>query len=271
MTPKIKHYFVDEAGDLTLFDKKGRIIVGKEGSSNLFMVGSASVSNPSEASVRLNNLRSQLLSDPYFKDVPSMQSKYNKTAICFHAKDDLPEVRREVFKLLPQLGVKIYVDIKRKTDLAVFAQNYFRFHKAKLRDNELYDYMIKVLFRNNLHKADENYICFSRRGKSDRTQALANAIKNAQLEFETFRNKKSDKQINIISKYPSEEPCLQIIDYYLWALQRLFEKGEDRFFNLLKNDFRIIRDLDDKRKGNLGAIYYDRNPLELKKIKPVQS
>lgn len=56
----------------------------------------------------------------------------------------------------------------------------------------------------------------------------------------------------------------------MWAVQRMFERGEDRFFNLLKNDYRIIRDLDDKRMSTLGAIYYDRNPLEIKKIKPVQ-
>ncbi|RPI12868.1 MAG: hypothetical protein EHM58_19555 [Ignavibacteriae bacterium] len=129
--------------------------------------------------------------------------------------------------------------------------------------------MVKVLFRNCLHKADENHICFARRGKADRTQALENAIRNAQQEFEKFRNKKSDKLVLIDCKYPSEETCLQIIDYYLWALQRLYEKGEDRFFNLLKKDYRIIRDLDDKRENRVGAVYYDRNPLELKKIKPV--
>ena len=40
------------------------------------------------------------MSDPYFNGVPSMQAKARKTALAFHAKDDLPEVRRDVFTLL---------------------------------------------------------------------------------------------------------------------------------------------------------------------------
>jgi hypothetical protein len=40
------------------------------------------------------------LADPYFKGVPSMQADAKKTALFFHAKDDLPEVRREVFRVL---------------------------------------------------------------------------------------------------------------------------------------------------------------------------
>src|ERR1700675_4162201 len=92
-----RHFFVDEAGDLTLFDRRGRIIVGHEGVSKTFMVGVAYLPDPEGAKRTLDALRADLLADPYFKDVPSSQPASRKTAICFHAKDDLPEVRREVF------------------------------------------------------------------------------------------------------------------------------------------------------------------------------
>lgn len=36
---KIRNYYVDEAGDLTLFDKKGKVMLGKNGVSNTFMIG----------------------------------------------------------------------------------------------------------------------------------------------------------------------------------------------------------------------------------------
>ncbi|NOG99236.1 MAG: hypothetical protein HND52_14865 [Ignavibacteriae bacterium] len=39
-----KNYFVDEAGDLTLFNKRGKIILGSEGVSNFFMLGVAEIS-----------------------------------------------------------------------------------------------------------------------------------------------------------------------------------------------------------------------------------
>ena len=95
-----KHYFVDEAGDPVLFDSKGRILIGSEGCSRYFAVGLLDVPDPAALAADLERLRAELLADPYFKDVPSIQAEARKTALYFHAKDDLPEVRREVFKLL---------------------------------------------------------------------------------------------------------------------------------------------------------------------------
>ena len=37
--PSTRHYFVDEAGDGTLFDGKGRVLIGSEGCSRFFILG----------------------------------------------------------------------------------------------------------------------------------------------------------------------------------------------------------------------------------------
>ena len=103
----IHHYFVDEAGDLTLFGERGQRVIGREGVSRVFMVGVAHISDPINAALELNRLRDELLNDPYFKNVPSMMPQERKTAIFFHASKDLPEVRYRVFKLLSQLETKV--------------------------------------------------------------------------------------------------------------------------------------------------------------------
>lgn len=265
---KINFFFVDEAGDLTLFNKKGQILVGNEGVSKCFIVGFTYIPNPRLVKFELEKLRKALLADPYFKDVPSMQLQSKKTALLFHAKDDLPEVRREVFKLLPQFNVKVQVAIKRKGELALFAKQMFDLTNQKIKENEIYDELIKRLFRNVLHKAQENVILFARRGVSNRNIALEQAIQNAKRNFEIAYNKKSDKPVKIYSSYSHESYGLQVIDYYLWALQRMFEKGEDRFFELVKNDYRLIMDLDDTRNKPYGEWYSDSNMLALKKLKP---
>ena len=95
-----RNYYVDEAGDGNLFDRKGRIVVGKEGCSRFFILGLLDVAKPEELAFDIQELRKRLLTDPYFSGVPSMQPSSKKTAFAFHAKDDLPEVRREVFSLL---------------------------------------------------------------------------------------------------------------------------------------------------------------------------
>jgi hypothetical protein len=117
----VNNYYVDEAGDLTLFDKRGRVIVGQEGVSRLFMVGVAHLPDSQMAHQKLESLRAALLSDAYFKGVPSMGADAGKTALYFHAKDDLPEIRREMFKLLPELGAKVQVAIRRKETLVNMA------------------------------------------------------------------------------------------------------------------------------------------------------
>ena len=116
---EIRHYFVDEAGDLSLFNKKGQVVVGRQGVSRLFMVGVAHIPDPSQAQRVLDTVRAALLADPYFKGVPSMQPSARRTAICFHAKDDPAEVRREVFKVLPTFGAKVQVSYCQKSLMAL--------------------------------------------------------------------------------------------------------------------------------------------------------
>lgn len=265
------HYFVDESGDLTLFNKNGTVIVGNEGVSKMFMVGVAHLPDPSYVHSELESLRNELLNDPYFRGVPSMQPSAQKTAICFHAKDDLPEVRREVFKLLSNLEVKVQVAIRQKAKLADAAKNLYRMG-SKLQQNAIYDDLVKRIFKNMLHKADGNTITFAHRGKSMRQEALGKAINRARMNFEKSRyGIKIASSTEISAANPSNSAGLQVIDYYLWALQRMYERGEDRFFSLLASDYRLIMDLDDTRNRPYGEWYSDSNTLSLEKIKPEAS
>lgn len=124
-TPLIHHYFVDEAGNLTFFNKCGQIIVGKPGASKCFMVGVVRLPDPVMADQALAELRTNLPADPRFQHIPSMQPSARKTALFFHAKDDYCEVRSEMFKLLPKLGAKVTVAIRRKMDIAQDSQQLY--------------------------------------------------------------------------------------------------------------------------------------------------
>ncbi len=116
--PAIRHYLVDEAGDPMLFNRKKRLIVGNEGSSRYFILGKVDIDDPSSVMCELESLRQRLLADPYFQGVPSMQPERKKTVLGFHAKDDLPEVRREVFKLLCDAPIKFYAVVRDKKVIA---------------------------------------------------------------------------------------------------------------------------------------------------------
>ncbi len=271
-TPEgIKHYFVDEAGDTTLFDATGAAIVGRPGVSNAFIVGVADVPDPVAARTSLESLRRSLLADPYFRGVPSMQPSAGKTADAFHAKDDVQEVRRDVFRLLPTLEVKVQVAFRRKSVLAAEAQRHFRATGRKTVAGEIYDDLIKRLFKNLLHRGSMHEVCFARRGKSDRQEALTAALTRAQTNFRATWNTDQCQPFHVRSSVPSQDTGLQVIDYYLWALQRLLERQEDRYFSLVAGQFSLIMDLDDKDDAPYGKYFTAANPLSLEKIKPLKS
>lgn len=268
---QFRHYFVDEAGDLSFFDKKGRIIVGQPGVSKYFMVGVAQIADPEQVAWELDALRSSLMSHPRYKGIPSMQPKAKKTAIAFHAKDDYAEIREKVFELIQSFDIKVFVAIRSKADLADTAKVGFKSLGKKLEQNAIYDDLIRRLFKNLLHKADLIQIAIARRGKEAREEALEQAIDQAQRNFETQWRISSNSSILIEPAYPSQVAGLQIIDYYLWAVQRLYEREEDQFFRPLAKKYRLVMDLDDRRNKPYGEWYCDRNPLMLEKLRGARS
>lgn len=262
--PSIRHYFVDEAGDGTLFNTFGCIIVGTEGCSHFFILGLLDVSEPEALSHEMEELRAQLLADPYFKGVPSMQPETKKTALAFHAKDDIPEVRREVFNLLLRHKLRFFAIVRDKRKVVEYVrQRNERDPLYRYNPNELYDYLVRRLFKNLLHKDDEYNIHFARRGKADRTAALRHALETARQRFSTQSGISCSAPIHVIPSTPPVCAGLQAVDYFLWALQRLYERREDRYVGLLWPAFRLVHDLDDTRQAKYGVYYSRKKPLKL--------
>jgi hypothetical protein len=265
-TEKMAHYFVDEAGDPNLFGRRGKVLVGSEGCSYYFMLGLLHVEDPESLARELNGLRKDLLADPYFAGVPSMQPAEKKTAIAFHAKDDVPEVRKEVFSLLIKRNdIRFYAVVREKLKLITYVQqknisdpNYH------YNPNELYDYLVRRLFRDHLHLHDDYQVHFAKRGSSDRTSALTKALQTAQNTFAQKYNKTDPfPPIHVIPSLSRDDPSLQAVDYFLWALQRLFEQHEERFIKLIWPSVRLVIDLDDYRKAKYGKYYNEKLPLTM--------
>lgn len=258
----LRYYFVDEAGDPMLFNRRKRAVVGQDGCSTYFILGLLDITDPQRLDQELTALREQLLADPYFKDVPSMQPERKKTAVAFHAKDDLPEVRREVFRVLMGHDMKLFAvirDKRRVLDL-VRRQNEksprYRYHP-----NQLYDRCVSRLFKERLHKDDGYLICFARRGAKDRTAALKAALEKARSNFRLKWNVASTAPIEVIPQVSRSESGLQAVDYFLWALQRLYERNEGRYWEFVWPSVSLVHDVDDTTRNDYGVYYSQRNPL----------
>jgi hypothetical protein len=257
-----KRYFVDEAGDPTLFNRRKQIVVGQEGCSTFFILGLLDVKSPDGLGRDLTELRQRVLADPYFKGMPSMQLNRKKTAVAFHAKDDIAEVRRDVFAVLMQHDMHFFAVVRDKRRIVQLVREHnLKQPKYRYHPNQLYDRCVSRLFKERLHKEDEYRIVFAKRGTADRTAALLKALENARNNMRKSWGIEGKAPIEVVASVPTIDPSLQAADYFLWALQRLFEKKEGRYWEFVWPKVSLVHDIDDVRRNKYGEYYSQRNPL----------
>lgn len=251
------YFFVDESGDPTFYDRHGNLIVGKQGVSPILIVGFIKTKDSESIRFKLLKLRKQIASDTYLQGIPSLR----KTLTAFHAKDDCPEVREKVFKTKVNFSFTAELFVARKI------QNIFnkRHHR---NENEFYDDLISKLFETKLHLAKNNKIYFAVRGSKTRQIPLEQAIQKAKDNFEEKWNKKIDTTVNIYPQSPSGEPCLQVIDYINWAIQRAFIKKEMRFYQFVEKKIKYLVDIYDTDRYPKN-FYSKKNKFDISKISPL--
>lgn len=93
----IRHYLVDEAGDGTLFNRHGCIIVGTEGCSRFFILGLLDAANPDALALEIQTLRADLLADPLSSKLPPEATR------AAQAKGQAGEFEITVARVLPEL------------------------------------------------------------------------------------------------------------------------------------------------------------------------
>jgi hypothetical protein len=191
-------YFVDESGDPTFYDRHGNLIVGQEGCSPILILGFVETQSPEVIRQEIIKLQNQFVNEPYFQDFPSIK----KTAVAFHAKDDVPEIRYEFFKLLAKQDFEAQVIVARKIE-RVFRNN---FHS---RENEFYDHLVMQLFQKTLHRYAQNHIYFSKRGSRNRQTPLMKALEHG---MKSFDRRAADATYTFQAQTPQGEPLLSVVD-----------------------------------------------------------
>ena len=262
------HYFVDESGDGVIFDSKGRVLIGTGQVQDYFILGMVECGDLPGLERDLTKLRADLLADPYFKGVPSMQAEDEKTAVFFHAKDDVPEVRREVFKLLLRHEFNFYGIIR--TMSAVHRRVAARNHRDptyRYAPSELYDSAVRRLFDKKLHTQPAYKVIFASRGKA-RTRSLREHLLHAQAHSRKAAGTYPDAMVEVCAMPSKASAGLQMADYCLWALQRLFSRNEDRYLSLIWPKVALLVDADDTSEKPYGTYHtHKRPPLDLEKMK----
>ncbi len=251
------HRFLDEAGDTTFFGKKKKVILGDIGVSKCFILGMVKFKEPLDfIRKKVIELQLEIESNPFF-ETPSLLKKKNSTGGYYlHATDDIPEVRLKMFELIATFNCSFEAVVGRKS-----LERYVEKHKEK--EEYFYADMLSHLLKNKLSKSEKIVLHISERGKSTKNLNLELAYKKAiqRLQKKGGEQNKGNKIVFNVN-VPTAEPLLNVADYFCWCIQRLFEKGEVRYYNLLKDKISLVVDLyDSANYENFKNYYGPKNQL----------
>ncbi|MGO8766920.1 MAG: hypothetical protein ACLQSR_17520 [Limisphaerales bacterium] len=245
------HHFLDEAGDTTFFGKGHVPVLGQEGVSRCFGPGMVRFAAPVEEVRRhVKQLCRAVETDEYLNRIPSVAKRVKSGGFFFHAKDDSPEVRERLFKWIRDTDCSLEMIVGRK-----IPSQFARKHNS--RDSEFYADLLSHLLKNKLKLGQRQIINIAERGKTTRNQVPKLAMT---IACERFAKKQDAAEIcsEIVFNVqtPRTEPLLCVPDYLSWTVQRVFERGEMRHYDFVRERISLVIDLYDVERYEGSRNYY---------------
>jgi len=250
---EVSHRFLDEAGDPTFF-KKGRVLaIGQQGISLTFSLGMTRFKGDlSVIRTALRRMQDEITHDEYLNRIKSVSKKIAKGGFFFHATDDPPEVRERMFRFIRSLDCSLEMVVARKIP-ALFAK------KHHSRESEFYADLLSHLIKTKLKTDQRLVLNIANRGSSTQNINLTLALDKARERFgKRWGNKDIRSSVVFNVQTPRTEPLLCIADYLCWSVQRVFERGEMRHYDFVKEKVSLVVDLYDTENYAGGKNYYTR-------------
>ena len=222
------HRFLDEAGDTTFYGKGKIPLLGTEGVSKYFILGMLTI-NESLHTLRkkIAELQNNIASDPYLFDIPSIQKKKKNIGYFLHAKDDVPEVRKMAFELIKSIDCSFNAVVGRK-DYSVYEK------KHNGNQAEFYADLLSHLLHSGMNDFKKLVLNVAQRSRCTTHTNLEKGLQKA-IAISKYRYPDSADFCTMVFNVqkPTTEPIINLTDYFLWALQRKVERGENRYVDFL--------------------------------------
>ena len=260
-----RHRFIDEMGDTTFYGRKRRLILGEEGVSLSFGLGLVKIGGDLHAVRRaVVELQRGVERDPLLNTIPSVVKRVENGGFFFHACKDTPDVRSVFLRFLRELDCEAEIVVARKIP-GLFEKQHGR------KEDEFYADLLSHLIKGRMKKAGRLVLNIAERGSTTRDRILDQALEIARERAAKKFGDELGTRVVFNVQTPLTEPLLNVADYLCWAVQRVFEKGEIRFYDYLREKIRLVVDLYDSESYAGNRNYYDRkkNPLTAnQKISP---
>jgi len=119
------------------------------------------------------------------------------------------------------------------------------------------------MIKNKLRVGNKLVLNIAERGNTTSNKNLQAALKKTTKR--AAKKWKTDSLKSIITfnvQNHRTEPILNIADYLCWAVQRVFERGEMRYYEFIQDKVSLVIDLYDTSRYEGSQNYYRRgNPL----------
>ncbi|MGF1638523.1 MAG: DUF3800 domain-containing protein [Cyclobacteriaceae bacterium] len=247
------HRFLDEAGDTTFYSK-GRIPnIGTNGVSKCFILGMLKIKEPlNVVRKKVEDLQKKILTDDWFANVPSIAKKNATMGYYLHAKDDVPEVRKMAYELIKSIDCSFE---------AIVARKIYKLYENKNngKEAEFYADLLSHLLKNKLNKYETLVLNIAQRSRCTTHSNLQKGLMKAlERSNKKFPDKENNCKVVFNVQNHTNEPLLNISDYFCWAIQRVFERGETGYYDFITNKISLVVDLYDFDKFNSGGNYYSK-------------
>jgi hypothetical protein len=98
------------------------------------------------------------------------------------------------------------------------------------------------------------------RGTSTRLENLKLGLQKAEQRHYPETSLNRNVVFNVQNQ--TSEPLLNIADYFCWSIQRVFEKGETRYYDYIQGKIKMVIDLyDEEGIKTEGLVYTSQRPL----------
>jgi hypothetical protein len=218
-----------------------------------------------EVREQIRQLQVDISNNPLFETPSLLKKRSSAGGYYLHATDDIAEVRLKFFEFIKNLNCSFEVVVGRKS-IGLYENKY------KGKEEYFYADMLSHLIKNKLSKGEKLIMHISERGKSTKNTNLDLALRKAVQRYKQTKGDETQIKTEVIFNvnYPTNDPLLNVADYFCWAIQRVFERGEVRYYNYLKEKISLVIDIYDYSKYKKWANYYNpKNPLTAEnKISP---
>ncbi|MEX2410711.1 MAG: hypothetical protein WD607_04945, partial [Candidatus Paceibacterota bacterium] len=224
-----------------------------EGVSNAFILGMLNIKEPlGEVRKKTRVLQEEIATDEWFAAVPSIIKKKAKSGYFLHAKDDVPEVRKMAYELIKSIDCSFE---------AIVARKIYSLYEKKHNGNEseFYADLLSHLLENKLSTYEKLVLNISKRSKCTTHKNLQKGLSTS-IHRSTKNNPEKENNCNVVFNVqnPTKEPLLNIADYFCWAIQRVFERGDTRYYDFISDQVSLVVDLYNFENLEKGKNYYNQ-------------